>query len=133
MNMTEETKPICPTGQRSCCPLSSTLDIVGDKWTLLVLRDMLVFKKQVFGEFLESPEGISTNILTDRLKKLEGFGLITKNAYQQKPVRYQYQLTDLGLTLRPLMFEMSRWGREHLANTKTLPPDKQAAYTEPTG
>ncbi|PSB57386.1 transcriptional regulator, partial [filamentous cyanobacterium CCP1] len=64
--------------RRSPCPVSCTLDLIGDRWTLLVIRDMMFFGKQRFEEFLESPEGISTNILANRLKLLEEAGLVTK-------------------------------------------------------
>jgi len=65
-----------PEDRRSVCPIATTLDLLGDKWTLLVVRDLLFVGKRRFGEFLESPEGIPTNILTDRLRRLEEHGVV---------------------------------------------------------
>src|SRR3989338_5583847 len=96
--------------QRSICPITNTLDLIGDKWTLLIIRDMIFLKKKSFNEFLESPEGIATNILTDRLKRLEECGLVEKRPYTKTPVRYQYTLTRRGEDLRPVIMEMVRWG-----------------------
>ena len=108
---------------RSECPLTNTLDLIGDKWTLLVIRDMLFLKKRSFNEFLESPEGIATNILTERLKRLEEHGIIEKRPYTKAPVRYEYMLTRRGKDLRPLLIEMIRWGNTHIDGT-IVPPQK---------
>lgn len=102
---------------RSCCPLTNALDIIGDKWTLLIVRDMIFIGKSQFGDFLESPEGISTNILTDRLKKLEEYGLVNKTPYQKKPMRYAYTLTQRGLDLKPVMMEILNWGHNNIEGT----------------
>ena len=109
--------------ERSECPVTNTLDLIGDKWTLLVIRDMLFFKKKSFNEFLESPEGIATNILTERLKRLEEHGIIKKRPYTKAPVRYEYILTRRGEDLRPLLMEMIRWGNTHIKGTM-VPPKK---------
>jgi DNA-binding HxlR family transcriptional regulator len=77
---------------RSPCPIANLLDIVGDKWSLLVARD-LFRGRTTYSQLLDSPEQISTNILADRLKRLEKAGIITRSPYQQRPVRYAYQLT----------------------------------------
>lgn len=103
---------------RSCCPLTNALDIIGDKWTLLIVRDMIFIGKSQFGDFLESPEGISTNILTDRLKKLEEYGLVSKTPYQKKPMRYAYTLTRRGLDLKPVMMEILNWGANNIDGTQ---------------
>lgn len=95
---------------RSHCPIACTLDLLGDRWTLLVIRDMLFFGKQRFEEFLESPEGISTNILASRLKSLEALGLITKQPYSNHTRRMNYQLTEVGESLRPVLRSIARWG-----------------------
>ena len=108
---------------RSFCPLTNTLDLIGDKWTLLVIRDMLFLKKKSFNEFLESPEGIATNILTERLKRLEEHGIIEKRPYTKTPVRYEYTLTRRGEDLRLLLMEMIRWGNTHIEGT-SVPPKK---------
>ncbi|MCA9796705.1 MAG: helix-turn-helix transcriptional regulator [Candidatus Eremiobacteraeota bacterium] len=102
--------------ERSACPAAATLDILGDRWTILVLRDLFVGKKR-FAEFLASPEEISTNILAARLKRLEGLGLVEREPYQDKPVRYQYRLTVKGADTLPILQAVARWGNQHLEGT----------------
>ena len=109
--------------ERSQCPVTNTLDLIGDKWTLLVIRDMLFLKKKFFNEFLDSPEGIATNILTERLKRLEEHGIIEKRPYQKAPLRYEYKLTRRGEDLRSLLIEMIRWGNTYIEGT-FVPPKK---------
>jgi DNA-binding HxlR family transcriptional regulator len=75
---------------RSGCPIATTLDLLGDRWTLVIVRDMVMGKKR-FGDFLKSPERIPTNILTDRLARLAEFGLLEKRSYQDNPVRFEYR------------------------------------------
>lgn len=106
------------TFKRSPCPVASLLDIVGDKWTLLVVRDMTMGKK-IYSEFMTSPENIPTNILADRLKRLEKDGIIKKQAYQQKPVRYEYLLTEKGEDLKLVMRSMVKWSNKHIPGTYT--------------
>ena len=101
-------------GDRSKCPLTNTLDLIGDKWTLIVIRDMIFFGKKQFGDFLESAEGIATNILTERLKRLEKHGIIKKHSYQDNPVRYEYFLTKIGHDLEPVLLEIIRWGKSNI-------------------
>ncbi len=98
------------------CPLASSLDIFGDKWTLLVIRD-LFFGKETFGEFQKSPEHIPSNILAERLKRLEAAGIISKSAYQEKPIRYAYLLTEKGKDLGAVLKEMVDWGNKHIPGT----------------
>ncbi len=105
---------------RSGCPIASTLDLVGDAWSLVLVRDMLNGKSR-FSEFLASPEGVTTNILADRLKRLEASGLIGKSAYQQRPVRHAYVLTEKGRDLAPVLQAMCRWGAAHLPGSWTPP------------
>ena len=105
-------------GNRSACPLTNTLDLIGDKWTLIILRDMLFIGKKQFGDFLESPEGISTNILTSRLKKLEECKLISKSPYQDNPLRYEYSMTESGSALKPVIMEIAGWGLKHIEGTR---------------
>lgn len=104
---------------RSACAIANTLDIVGDKWSLLVVRDLL-HGKSTYGELANSPERIPTNILADRLKRLEGAGIIIGTPYQQRPVRYRYTLTPMGSALGEVLLALVRWGREHLPGTVTL-------------
>ena len=105
--------------RRSRCPIASTLDVVGDKWSLLVIRDML-HGKRTYGELLDSPEGIPTNILAERLKRLEDAGLIVSSAYQDRPVRYAYTLSEKGTAMGDVLLALVRWGTRHIPGTKTL-------------
>ncbi len=111
------TAKIQPQYARSHCPVSCTLDIVGDKWTLLVVRDLFLGKKR-YGEFAESPESIPTNILADRLKRLSEHGLVSRRAYQRHPRRYEYQLTKKGNDFGPVEVGLLRWGKKHVAGTR---------------
>ena len=112
---------VSPVWKRTPCPIATTLDYLGDKWTLLVLRDL--FKgKEKFCDFLESPEGIPTNILTERLKRLIDTGLVVKVPYQQNPVRYAYKLTDRGVGFLPVLQEICAWANREFPETIT-PPD----------
>ena len=104
--------------QRSPCPIACTLDLIGDRWTLLIVRDMMFFSKQRFEEFLESPEGISTNILANRLKALEDLGLVEKQPYSNHSRRMNYQLTKAGQSLRPVLKTMVAWGLKHIPDTE---------------
>jgi len=106
---------------RSGCPIATTLDIVGDRWTFIILRDMLNGKSK-FGDFLASPEGIATNILSDRLALLNQAGLAEKKAYQQRPPRYEHILTDKGEALLPVLQEMCKWGNRFMPET-WVPPE----------
>ena len=105
---------------RSGCPIATTLELVGDKWSLVIIRDMLVGKSK-YGEFLESPEGITTNILADRLRRMEETGLIEKTPYQAHPLRFAYGLTERGKSLRPILQEMCRWANKTFPDTWTPP------------
>ena len=105
---------------RSACPVSTTLDIVGDHWTLVLVRD-LVTGKSKFGDFLASPERITASVLTDRLAKLERHGLVTRHPYQTRPVRYEYRLTTKGRALLPILQEMCRWANRFVPDTWTAP------------
>lgn len=105
---------------RSGCPIATTLDIVGDRWTLVVLRDLLTGKSR-FNQFLESPERITTNVLTDRLDMMEHAGLVTTAPYQDRPKRMKYTLTRKGESLLPVMQEMCRWANVHIPGTWTPP------------
>ena len=106
--------------RRSPCPVAATLDLIGDRWTLVVLRDLLVGKKR-YSEFLASPERITTSILADRLERMEAAGLITKTPYQHHPVRYDYALTEMGRGLHPMLREMCRWANRYIPETWTPP------------
>jgi DNA-binding HxlR family transcriptional regulator len=109
------------TSRRSSCPLSCSLDLLGDRWTLLVIRDLFGGKSR-YGEFLDSPERIPTNILAERLHRLEQAGLITSSPYQQNPPRYAYALTAKGKDLKPVLAALALWGMRHESRTA---PDKK--------
>jgi DNA-binding HxlR family transcriptional regulator len=98
---------------RSPCPVASALDVVGDKWTLVVLRTIFAGRHR-YAELANIPERISTNILADRLERLERYGLISKSAYQDNPVRYQYALTRKGADLLPILQELAAWAARHI-------------------
>lgn len=107
---------------RSGCPIATTLDLVGDRWTLVIVRDMVNGKKR-FAEFLDSPERISTNVLADRLERMEAAGLVRRTAYQERPKRFEYELTKKGRGLLPALQEICRWANRHMPETWS-PPDR---------
>ena len=106
--------------RRSRCPVACTLDVLGDKWSLLVVRDLMRGKRR-YAEFLESPEGIPSNILAERLKRLSALGVIRATPYSRHPPRLEYTLTSKGEDLRPIMRAMVDWGVRH-AGGRTPPP-----------
>ena len=98
---------------RSSCPLVNILDILGDKWSLIIVRDIFHGKKS-YGEFLASPENISTSVLASRLQLLERAGLIKHRlSLSDKKVKFYY-LTDRGIDLYPILYEMSYWSKRNL-------------------
>ncbi|WP_221391704.1 helix-turn-helix domain-containing protein [Dyadobacter sp. NIV53] len=103
----KEAKEITP---RSACPVSYTLDFVGDKWMLLILRDMMFEGKSSYGEFLQSDEKIATNILADKLNILYSNGFVTKNVLPENKSKFSYILTEKGIGLLPVVIEMMIWG-----------------------
>ncbi len=105
-----------PGAHRSGCPIASTLDLVGDKWSLVIVRDLLTGKRR-FGEFLASPEGIPTNILASRLKRMEQAGLVSRQPYQANPPRFDYLLTGKGGELLPVLQQICVWGNVHIPGT----------------
>jgi DNA-binding HxlR family transcriptional regulator len=111
-----------PAALRSACPISGALDLVGDRWTLLVMRDVLFYEKKRFADFLASPEGIASNILADRLKRLEQRGLIERRRYLERPLREEYHATARGADLLPVLRELIRWGQRHVPGTAKRPP-----------
>ena len=111
-----------PGQLRSPCPIAGALDLVGDRWTLLVMRDVLFYGKRRFADFLASPEGIATNILAERLERLERSGLIERRRYQERPAREEYFPTTRGIDLAPALRELVRWGQRHVPGTAKRPP-----------
>ena len=107
------------------CPIFFSLEIFGDKWSLLILRDILHFDKKHYNEFLESDEGISTNILADRLKKLESEGIISKQRDPDNKKQFIYSPTKKCLDLLPIILEIAVWGAKYDPETKA-PPEEMA-------
>lgn len=103
--------------RRSDCPISFSLDLLGDSWSLLIIRDIIFAGKKTFGEFLASDEGIARNILTNRLSRLEAMGLITKSPHPTDKRKDLYALTEAGLDLLPVLWELSAWGAKHEPDT----------------
>ena len=99
---------------RCKCPITSALDILGDRWSLVVIKLMLFEGKTTFKDFVESQEAIATNILTDRLKMLEGFGIIRKVKLPHNKKTNIYLLTNKGLGLTPVLMELTLWSRDNI-------------------
>jgi DNA-binding HxlR family transcriptional regulator len=95
------------------CVIAQTLDVVGDRWTLLILRDLMA-GLQRYNDILESCSGMSPNVLSDRLKRLEAEGLVLRNYYKELPPRVEYTLTEKGWAVRPILLAMLEWGREYV-------------------
>lgn len=98
---------------RSDCPISFALDFLGDKWSLLVIRDLVFEEKRFYKEFLKSKEGIATNVLSDRLKRLENAGIIHSKVYEQLKTQKEYALTEKGKDLIPILVEVILWSAKH--------------------
>ncbi len=116
--------------RRSSCPASCALDLAGDKWTLLVVRDLLRGRK-TYGELARSPEKIPSNILADRLRRMAQAGLIEAVPYQERPVRYAYALTRKGRDLGPVIAALARWGLQHVRGTQVFPEFRAGARRTP--
>ncbi len=99
-------------GPRSTCPIGTSLDLLGDRWTLLVMRDLLLAGRTRFGE-LGASESIATNVLSERLRRLEGAGVVTKHRDPNDGRRFVYRATPRGADLIPLLLELGCWGASH--------------------
>lgn len=106
---------------RSNCPINFILETFGDKWTLLIVRDLMFKGKASFGKFLESEERISTNILADRLSRLEEHEIVAKTVAKDKRSKLIYTLTSKGKDLLPIMLEITAWSAKHDNKTNTPP------------
>ena len=100
--------------KRSDCPIATTLDVVGDKWTLLLIRDMALFDKHRNKDFQDATENIPSNILASRLKHLIENGLVERRKYQEHPPRYEYHLTKPGEGLLPVIKAMAQWADTYI-------------------
>ncbi len=125
--------PTTPHVEKSACPIAFCLDVVGDRWTLLVLRDMFFSQKKYYSQFLESPEAISTNILANRLQRLEQGGLIKKAEASLENPRGAYQLTAKGRDFLSVLVAMIRWGGLHDDKTCMTKPILQRINNDPEG
>jgi len=99
--------------KRSDCPLSGSLDVFGDKWSLLIIRDLMFGNKCTYNDFLKSEEGIATNILASRLKGLEENGVIEKSAHPDSKAKNLYKLTPKGIDLLPIIMEIYIWSDKY--------------------
>ena len=108
-------------GARSACPIANILDVLGDKWTLLVVRDVMLLGRHRFGELARSRESIPSNILTERLRRLEEWEILEKRPYQERPPRYEYRLTKKGRELFPVIREMAIWSSRHMPGVAKMP------------
>ena len=113
--------------KRSDCPLSYSLDIWGDKWSLLIIRDLMFAKECTYGDFLKSAEGIATNILATRLLALEENKIIEKLAHPDSKAKVLYKLTRKGIDLLPIMIEINLWAEKHFSS---IPEDRKAMLRE---
>ncbi|GLR72970.1 winged helix-turn-helix transcriptional regulator [Agaribacter marinus] len=102
--------------RQSICFINCAIEAYGDRWSLIIIRDMAFYEKRTFGEFLKSPEGISTNILANRLLHLESSGLIDKRKCSDDGRAYIYSLTNKGESVKPILEKMMVWGKESSLN-----------------
>lgn len=98
------------------CPVATTVSMIGSKWKLLILRDILTGPKR-FGELLKSLDGINQKVLTESLKQMEDDGILVRTAFNESPPRVEYRLSELGESLRPVIKQMEEWGKYY----KSLP------------
>lgn len=101
------------TKPRSGCPVSVSLELFGDRWSLLIVRDLMVRGYRTFKQFQQSGEGIATNILADRLRRLEAAGILTAETEREDRRRVSYRLTEKGIDLAPVLLEILIWGTRH--------------------
>ncbi|MDA2804849.1 winged helix-turn-helix transcriptional regulator [Nocardiopsis suaedae] len=108
---------------RSECAIAATLDIVGDRWSLLVVRDLFFRDELRYGDLAASAESMPTNTLADRLRRLTDAGIVDREQYSSKPPRFSYRLTDRGRAMAPILDAMATWGTTHIAGTRRLTRD----------
>lgn len=98
------------------CPVATTVQLIGNKWKLLIIRNLVYNDKQRFTDFIKTIQGISKKVLTDNLRALENDGIINREVFAEVPPRVVYSLTELGKTLKPILNAMSDWGAEYKNN-----------------
>lgn len=106
--------------RRSACPINASLEIFGDRWTLLIIRDLMLRGFRTYKEFLSSDEGIATNILAERLQRLEAAGIITTSRDPEDRRKVVYRLTGKGIDLAPILVELVLWSAQY--ETTAAPP-----------
>lgn len=123
--------------KRSDCPISSALDIVGDKWSLLIIRDIALSGKNTYNEFLKSDEKIATNVLADRLAMLEMIGVLIREEHPESKAKIFYRLSAQGIDLLPVLVEIILWSDKYLSISpqakqfaKQLRKDKEAVVKQ---
>ncbi|AYN06554.1 helix-turn-helix domain-containing protein [Flavobacterium sp. 140616W15] len=114
------------TKKRSDCPVSCSLDVWGDKWSLLIVRDLMFSKQCTYGDFLKSDEKIATNILASRLQTLEANGIISKSDHPESKAKVLYKLTPKGIDLVPIMIEINLWAEKYF----TIPSEQKLMLKE---
>lgn len=102
--------------RRSACPIANALDVLGDRWTLVIVRDLVFRGFREFGQFLRAGEGISTNILAERLERLLCTGIIVRSDHPGDGKKYLYRLTEKGIDLIPLLIQLVLWGAKYTPN-----------------
>lgn len=117
--------------KRSDCPISSSLDIFGDRWSLLIVRELMLYTTRTYGDFTKSAEKIATNILASRLQTLEDNGIIIKLPYPDNKVKVLYQLSPKGIDLIPALIEIALWGDKYLSDTESSPFLKEVKKNKP--
>lgn len=133
MQSGDENKQVLSDKHRSDCVISKALDIVGDRWTLLIVRDMLIFGKKEYNEFIHSAEGISTNILANRLKMLVESGICTRRSHPFDGKKLLYELTEAGAELAPVLIELAVWSKIHTKGTFLYPEVANKIDTDKEG
>src|SRR5438105_9461493 len=114
--------PVSKRKPQSHCPIHFALDVFGDAWSLLIVRDLMFKQKSSYRDFLDGGEGISTNILADRLTRLEDAGILSKEVIHTAAARTHYRLTEKGLDLMPMLLEMIAWSAHY--DPKTAAPEE---------
>ena len=109
--------------QQKSCPVARTLDLIGERWTVLVLRDLFLKGPRRFQDFQESLGGVAPNTLSARLKEMEANGLITRRLYSEHPPRLEYHLTEKGKSLGPVLKSLREWGQKRSYDRKITKRD----------
>ncbi len=117
--------------QKTGCPIACALDIVGDHWTLLIVRDLMLSDRHEYKDLLSADEGISSNILSDRLSKLTKAGIVASAPHPKSARRKLYYLTEMGKGLIHILLDIARWADKHLDDRVDIPPEKRPLLDSP--